>query len=41
VPVLLMAGGRDETFDAGRCAGLVAQLRAGGSDTSLAVFDDA
>ncbi len=36
-----MAGGRDETFDAGRCAELVAQLRAGGSDTSRAVFDDA
>ena len=40
-PVLLMAGGRDETFDADRCAGLVAELRAGGSDARLVVYEDA
>ena len=41
VPMLLLAGARDETFDAGQCDGLVAQLRAGGSDTRLVVHEDA
>ncbi len=40
-PVLLMSGGRDETFDALRCAGLAAELRAGGSDTRLVVYEEA